>query len=150
MPKERLDTRQIKTVEQLNAVNFSKYENRVDKGHVEYVQDPISSAELSRICELSTDQGSKVTLSWNMAELFFKMKTSLGMGELHHPPPDSTVPTTEFHLSYEICRPGSTKEDARCLGEAMTMARKGAKKLCKPGEHVRLIAVSFGTVTEVF
>ncbi len=69
---KRLDITKIKTVEDLNSVNFSEYVDKHFLMWVRYIVFPIKTESLNRICELSTKEGSKVTLGWSMGELYYK------------------------------------------------------------------------------
>ena len=72
--QETLDITKIQTVEDLNAIDFSKYVNQQHLSWVKHITNPISSKDLDRICNLSEGVGSKVTLGWTMGELFYKAR----------------------------------------------------------------------------
>lgn len=72
--QEILDITKIRTVEDLNSIDFNKYTNDGDLSWVRHINDPVMQSDLSRICDLSTKVGSKVTLGWSMGELFYKIR----------------------------------------------------------------------------
>lgn len=70
--QECLDITKIKIVEALNSIDFSKYVDKRFKNWVRYIVSPVSTKALNEICELSTKEGSMVTLGWTMGELYYK------------------------------------------------------------------------------
>jgi len=74
MEKERLDIKTLKTVEDLNSVNFSQFANDQFKNWVKYIVYPVSTNDLNRLCELAESRSCKVRLWWSMGDLYYKEK----------------------------------------------------------------------------
>lgn len=75
MPKqETLDITKVKTVEDLNSVDFNKYADKRFSEWVRHINYPVKQKDLYRVCDLSTKTGSKVILGWSMGELFYKVR----------------------------------------------------------------------------
>ena len=72
MEQKCLDITKIKTVKELNSIDFSKYVDKQSSPWVKYVKSPVPSKALDAICNLSTKEGSMVTLGWSMGDLFYK------------------------------------------------------------------------------
>lgn len=69
-----LDITKIRTVEDINSTDFSKYADTKHLVWVRCINTPVSSGDLSRICALSRQPGSKIKLNWSMGELFYYPK----------------------------------------------------------------------------
>lgn len=73
MDRERLDITKLRTVEDIDTVNYPDFfgdaHNDGVNGWVKFIQSPVSQRDLDRICELST-KSEKVKLGNNMGELF--------------------------------------------------------------------------------
>lgn len=72
--QERLDITKIKTVEELNSIDFSKYADKRHPSWARYIVSPVTSKALNEICDLSTKEGSMVDLGWTMGELHYRDK----------------------------------------------------------------------------
>ena len=72
--QERLDITEIKTVEDINATDFSKYVDKPSSSWVKYVVYPVASKVLDDLCKLSTKEGSTVKLGWSMGDLYYSNK----------------------------------------------------------------------------
>ena len=72
--RERLNVAKIQTIEDLNSVDFNKYTDTNFLSWVRYIVLPIKTKSLNKICKLSTEEGSKVRLSWLMGELYYKKR----------------------------------------------------------------------------
>lgn len=72
--RECLNIAKIQTIEDLNSVDFSKYTDTNFLSWVRYTMLPIKTESLNKICKLSTEEGSKIRLSWLMGELFYKKR----------------------------------------------------------------------------
>jgi len=75
--QERLDITKIKTVDDLNSVNFSKYADKQYESWVRHIVLPVTTKALNEICDLSTKEGSMVNLGWSMGEIFYSNKVLL-------------------------------------------------------------------------
>jgi hypothetical protein len=64
-----LNIKDIKTVEQLNAVNWETYTDLYHPNWIRYIHYPVSCDALDDICVLSGDKNSNVKLIWSMGEL---------------------------------------------------------------------------------
>ena len=69
-----LDIIKIRTVEDLNSIDFSKYASKLHKSWVKHIQYPVDSKELSRVCNLSDEKNAKTGLCWRGGELFYHKK----------------------------------------------------------------------------
>lgn len=69
--QERLDITKIKTVEELNSIDFSKYADKRYQSWVRYIVSPVTSMALNDICNLSEKEGATVDLGWTMGELYY-------------------------------------------------------------------------------
>ena len=74
LEQERLDITKIKTVEELNSIDFSKYADKRYLSWVRFIESPVSSKALNEICDLSEKEGSMVDLGWTMGELHYRDK----------------------------------------------------------------------------
>lgn len=72
--QKRLDITKIKTVEELNSIDFSKYADKRYLSWVRHIVSPVTSKALNEICDLSTKVGSMVDLGWSMGELHYRDK----------------------------------------------------------------------------
>ncbi len=72
MSKENLDVKTLKTVEDLNKTDFSKFADSTHKSWVRHIVYPIGQAELNRICDLSFETNSKVKLANSMGDLYYE------------------------------------------------------------------------------
>ena len=64
--QEILDITKIRTVEDLNAIDFSKYVDKQFPILVKHIIYPNTSEQLNKICKLSNEVGSKVWLRWSI------------------------------------------------------------------------------------
>lgn len=71
---QKLDITKIQTIKDLNSTNFSKYVDKPHSSWVRYINMPVSTKDLDRVCDLSEKVGSKVTLGWSMGDLYYKMR----------------------------------------------------------------------------
>ncbi len=69
-----LDISNLKTVEDLNSTDFSKYACKEFKNYVRHINNPVAQDDLERICDLAHQEGSKVKLNWRMGELYYKVR----------------------------------------------------------------------------
>ena len=72
--QERLDITKVKTVEELNSIDFSKYADKRFKSWVRHIVYPVSSEALDEICALSAKEGSMLYFCWAMGDLYYKNK----------------------------------------------------------------------------
>jgi len=70
---ELLDITTLKTVEDINAADFSKFADDKYKTWVRHIVYPVRQKELDRVCELAT-KSDKIGLKWSMGDLFFRSK----------------------------------------------------------------------------
>lgn len=66
-----LNIENIKTIEQLNNVDWEKYTSFYHPKWIKHIRYPISCDTLNGICRLSNDKNSNVKLAWDMGELHF-------------------------------------------------------------------------------
>lgn len=71
-----LDITKIRTVEDINSTDFSKYADEPYPSWIKLISAPTSSDDLDRICALSEQPESKVNLSWEMGELYYEKTES--------------------------------------------------------------------------
>ena len=64
-----LDIENIKTVEQLNSIDWDKYTDSYHISWVRYIHYPVSCDALDNICILSGNINSNIKLMWSMGEL---------------------------------------------------------------------------------
>ncbi len=69
-----LDISSLKTVEDLNNTDFSKYACKRHKSWVRHINNPVAQDDLNRICDLSEEEGAKVQLGWTMGELYYRVR----------------------------------------------------------------------------
>ena len=72
--QERLDITEIKTIEDINSTDFSKYVDRQESSWVRYLVYPVASKVLDSLCKLSAEEGSMVDLGWSMGDLYYSNK----------------------------------------------------------------------------
>lgn len=72
--QKRLDITKIRTVEDLNSTDFSKYADERFASWVRYIVLPVKTESLNKICKLSTEEGAKINLGWSMGELYYKKR----------------------------------------------------------------------------
>ena len=73
--QKRLDITKIKTVEELNSIDFSKYADKRSQSWVRYIVSPVTSKALNEICDLSEKEGATVKLGWTMGELYYNNRS---------------------------------------------------------------------------
>lgn len=74
MEQKRLDISKVKTVEELNSINFGEYADKQYKSWIRFIVFPITTKALNEICKLSTKEGSMVNLGWSMGDLYYKKR----------------------------------------------------------------------------
>ena len=74
MAREILDITKLRTVEDLNSTDFSKYAEETHPSWVRHINSPVAQDDLDRICDLSEEEGCKVQLGWIMGELYYKVR----------------------------------------------------------------------------
>lgn len=77
-PTDRLNIENIRTVKQLNTINWDKYVDSFNRSWVRYIFSPVSSTALDNICKLAEEESSNVKLLWSMGDLYiYKMDTAI-------------------------------------------------------------------------
>ena len=74
LEKAILDITKIRTVEDLNSVDFSKYADDRFLTWVRHINSPVTSNDLDRVSDLSEEVGAKVILGWTLGELYYKVR----------------------------------------------------------------------------
>lgn len=70
----KLDISLIKSIKDLNTINFSKYLDNSHKDWIRNIKYPVSQDDLNRVCNLSENLESKILLYNSMGELFIKQQ----------------------------------------------------------------------------
>ena len=72
MERELLDLRTLKTVEDIDNTDFSKFADERFKSWVRHIVYPVAQDDLNRVCNLSMEEGCKIGLSWSMGDLYYR------------------------------------------------------------------------------
>ena len=72
--KKLLDITKIKTVDDLNSTDFSKYVDKPSSSWIRHIVYPVASKVLDSLCKLSTKKESTVNLGWSMGDLYYSNK----------------------------------------------------------------------------
>lgn len=71
MPK-KLNISTLKTVEDLEKVDWKLYTDKTYKTWVRSIKYPVSEDDLNRVCDLS-DKSTKLRLGWSSGDLYVKI-----------------------------------------------------------------------------